>query len=81
MTIQNKYEHQLNEYIKLMDEIEQVHDTPILSLSIEAQGHLWHQHLINCDYFNFKNLHDKVNGPNLIVENDTDPSVFEAFIQ
>ena len=71
MTLRNIYEHQQKEYIKLMDEIEQVHATPIPSLSIETQGNLWHQHLINCGDFNFKNLHEKLNGPNLIVKNGT----------
>ena len=38
--------------------------TPIQSLSLEAQGHLWHQRLIllHCGDFNFKNLHEKVDG-------------------
>ena len=36
--------------------------TPIQSLSLEAQGHLWHQRLIHCGDFNFKNLHVKIDG-------------------
>lgn len=76
MTLRNIYEHQQKEYIKLMDELERVpkechhlpwHSfissaTPIQSLSLEAQGHLWHQRLIHCGDFNFKNLHEKVDG-------------------
>ena len=40
--------------------------TPVNALSLEAQAHLWHQRLIHCGEFNFKDLHTKVDGiPNL----------------
>ena len=74
--IQNIYEHQQREYNRLMSNLEHVpkqyHDipykdiidnaTPVNAIAERTRNMLWHQRLIHCGDFNFKDHHKHIDG-------------------